>query len=95
MYQYFPSKDSLVAALLERESNAQQRVFLELGRTRCAASDLDVAALLVVRAFRYTTIPVVDEPFESEAARDVFVDELTDMLAAYLLLPRPWRETES
>jgi hypothetical protein len=50
-----------------------------------------VAAMIFVRAFRYTTIGVIDEPFADDAAREAFVDEVTDMLSLYLLLPRPWR----
>jgi AcrR family transcriptional regulator len=155
MYQYFPSKDSLITALFEREANEQHRAFLELaaelgtddvprlirayvdwtlheferkralyrvllhevpkvsglsatqaidhvaarslrllleiGKSRVAARDLDAAAMIVIRAFRYNTIPVIEEPFADEDARAKFVDELTDLIAVYLLAPRAWR----
>jgi AcrR family transcriptional regulator len=155
MYQYFPSKDALVTALFERESNAQHarllelaaemgiddvralirafldwsvaefekkrplyrvllhevpkvsglrptmaidhtaarslRLLLELGKSRCQARDLDAAAMIFVRAFRYTVMGVIDEPFANDGAREAFVEELTDMLTLYLLVPRPWR----
>jgi hypothetical protein len=37
-------------------------------------------------------IAIADEPFASDAARQAFVDELSDMLSMYLLVPRPWRQ---
>jgi AcrR family transcriptional regulator len=155
MYHYFPSKESLVTAVFERESHDQHaaflriaaevgtddvphlvrafvawsvdafearralfrvllhevpvvagiaatqaidhlaarsmRMLLELGKDRCKARDLDLAALLVVRAFRYCLIPIVDEPLAPER-REAFIDELTDLVCTYLLAPRPWRE---
>jgi AcrR family transcriptional regulator len=155
LYQYFPSKDTLVAAVYEREAEEQHRAFLalvtELGtddvprlvrafvawtvqtlednaalyrvlldevprvsglhpsrlfdrkvaaslasllalwRDRIAVRDVDAAALLVVRAFRYAVIPLVEEPLVGEA-RERFIEELTDLIAGYLLLPRPWRD---
>lgn len=69
------------------------RLLLEVGKARVQARDLDVAALLVVRAFRYTIIPLLQEPV-SGAQREAFVDELTDLIAAYLLAPRSWRGGE-
>jgi AcrR family transcriptional regulator len=69
------------------------RVLLELGKDRCKARDLDTAALLVVRAFRYCVIPLIEEPLEG-ARREAFIDELADMICAYLLLPRPWRSDD-
>jgi AcrR family transcriptional regulator len=155
LYQYFPSKDSLVTALFERESMRYHveiaritaelgtddvprlvrafvevmvagierarplyrvlfeevprvsglgptqaidhgvarnvRLLLELGKDRLAARDLDVAAMLLVRTYRYATIPLVAEPLEGQA-REAFIDELADMLVCYLLSPRPWRD---
>lgn len=67
------------------------RLLLEIGKVRVQPRDLDVAAMLVVRAFRYTIIPLLDEPVTGRK-REAFVDELTDLIAAYLLAPRPWRE---
>jgi len=154
MYQYFASKDALIVAILERETETQQRMLIELasrlgtedlpalvrafvgeslvqleskralnrvllhevprlsglaishsidvaaarsvrllfelGRSRLVPRDLDLAALLVVRAFRYTTIALLEEPLPDDR-RAAFVDELSDLLLAYLLLPRTWR----
>src|SRR5262249_31115980 len=67
------------------------RLLFELGKSRCQARDLDAAAMIFVRAYRYTVMGVIDEPFASDEAREAFIDELTDMLALYLLQPRPWR----
>lgn len=153
MYQYFESKESLIVAILERETESQQRMLLELasrlgtedlpalvrafvreslvqleskralnrvllhevprvaglgithsidvsvarsvrllfelGRARLVPKDLDLAALLVVRAFRYTTIALLEDPLPEER-REAFVSELSDLLLAYLLLPRAW-----
>lgn len=66
------------------------RLLLELGKHRIAVRDLDAGAILLVRTLRYATIPLVIEPLEGDA-RARFVEELTDMIAAYVLLERPWR----
>lgn len=153
MYQYFPSKDALVAAIYEREAERQQAKFAalvaELGtddlprlvrayvarsvealerdldlnrvlldelprvsgveatraidelaartvrtllaavRDRIQPRDLDMAALVLVRASRYAIIALLDGSLD-QAGRQSFIDELSDMLAAYLLLPRTW-----
>lgn len=102
----FESKRSLYTVLLDevprvsglRPTQAidhrvakQLRLLLELGRARIAPRDLDTAAMLLVRAFRYTLMPIIYEPFEDDR-REAFIDELSDMLLAYLLAPRTWRE---
>ncbi len=67
------------------------RTLLELARPVAQPRDLDVASVLVVRAFRYGIIgALLDGPLEG-ARRSAFVDELTDLLATYILSPRPWR----
>jgi AcrR family transcriptional regulator len=153
MYQYFPSKDSLVVAIYEREALEQHAAFvqmaaelgtddvaglvrafvewtirqfelkkdlnrvfldelpragfdhqraidqlasqtvrglLEIGGARVRPANRDAAALVVVRAFRYLLISFLTEPLRPEE-RDAFVDELVDLLSAYLLAPRTWR----
>lgn len=156
MYQYFPSKEALVAAIYEREADRQQaelvarvaeigtddapaliralvaatvatlerdraltrvmfeelprvaglrtlaaadklaaqtiRALLAAARDRVRPRDLDVAAMLVVRATRYTVLSLLDEPLDGPGHAS-FVDELSDMLSSYLLSPRPWRDT--
>lgn len=153
MYQYFPSKEALVAAIYEREGARQQallvRLVTELGtddvprlirafvshwvelieqdlalhrvlfeelprvsgfsavlpfdaqatqlltallstaRARAQPRDLKMAALLVVRASRYALLALLDGHIEA-TARQSLIDELSDMIAAYLLLPRTW-----
>lgn len=157
MYQYFASKEALVIAILERETEVQKqmlvdlagrlgtedvpalvrafvdeslrqleskralnrvllqevprlagfgpsqsidqasahsvRLLFELGRARLVPRDLDLAAMLVVRAFRYSTIALLDEPLPDDR-REAFIDELSDLLLAYLLLPRTWHRAE-
>jgi AcrR family transcriptional regulator len=75
--------------LIDHQTASEVRLLFELGGDRIRPAHLETAALLVVRAYRYALIPLVDEPLTGEA-RAAFIDELTDMLAAYLLAPRPW-----
>jgi len=153
MYQYFPSKESLVQAIFEREGERQfaqfvaivgeqgledgpalirafvtnlvdtvqgdrdlNRVLLEelprvsgvegmrpieatitrtvstllrSARDRIQPRDLDMASLVLMRSVRYSVIALLDEPFD-EARREAFIDELSDMITAYLLAPRSW-----
>jgi AcrR family transcriptional regulator len=67
------------------------RLLLELGRHRVAPRDLEIASLLLVRALRYNTIPVLRDPLSGEQ-RERYIDELTSLLCAYLFAPRHhWR----
>ena len=63
-------------------------MLLELGRSRIAPKNLEVAALLMVRSFRYNTLVTLREPLTG-ARRQAFVEEMTAMLANYLFGPRP------
>lgn len=158
MYQYFPSKESLVQAIFERESERQfarfvaivdaqggdgdpavirafvadfvdvvqadrdlNRVLLEelprvsgvagmrpieatitqtvrallmSMRDRIQPRDLEMASLILVRTVRYSVIALLEEPVE-DAAREAFIDELSDVITAYLLAPRAWRSAEA
>jgi AcrR family transcriptional regulator len=64
------------------------QLLLELGRDRIRPKNLRVAAMLLVRALRYNTIALVREPLVGTERED-FIDELSAMLASYLLAPRP------
>jgi AcrR family transcriptional regulator len=67
------------------------RLLLELGRHRIAPKDLEFASLLLVRTFRYNTIPMLREPLAPDR-RAAYVDELTTLLCAYLFAPpHRWR----
>lgn len=66
------------------------RALLEAAREQVHVRDRDAAALLLVRASGYAVLALVDNPLEG-AARQAYIDELADMIAAYLLAPRPWR----
>jgi AcrR family transcriptional regulator len=71
------------------------RLLLELGHHRLAPRNLDIASLLLVRALRYNTIPVLREPLVGER-RERYVDELTSLLCAYLFAPPDrWRGDKS
>lgn len=63
-------------------------LLLELGRSRIVPRNLEVAALLMVRSFRYNTLVTLREPLTG-ARRQAFVEEMTAMLANYLFGPRP------
>ncbi|MBK8998718.1 MAG: TetR/AcrR family transcriptional regulator [Myxococcales bacterium] len=63
-------------------------LLLELGRSRIVPKNLEVAALLMVRSFRYNTLVTLREPLAG-ARRQAFVEEMTAMLANYLFGPRP------
>ena len=67
------------------------RTLLAGAGARVQVKDLDIAAVLLVRASRYSILSLLDGPLEG-TQRDAFIDELSDLLAAYLLAPRPWRE---
>jgi AcrR family transcriptional regulator len=77
---------------IDRAAARSLRLLFEVGKGRVMAHDLDAAAILFVRAFRYCAMGVIDEPFADDAARERFVDELADMLTLYLVAPRPWRD---
>jgi AcrR family transcriptional regulator len=67
------------------------RALFEIGDPRLQPKEAEIAALLLVRTFRYNIIGMLlDGPLEG-TKRERFVNELTDMLAAYILTPRPWR----
>ncbi|HSQ67524.1 MAG TPA: TetR/AcrR family transcriptional regulator [Polyangiaceae bacterium] len=80
-----------VAAMRRIDALAAKTVatLLASARARVQPRDLEMAALLLVRASRYTTVALLDDAFEG-VARRAFIDELSDMIAAYLLLPRTW-----
>lgn len=80
-----------VAAMRPVDAMATRTIaaLLHAARDRVQPRDLDMAALLLVRTSRYTVIALLDGPLEGEA-RVSFIDELSDMFAAYLLSPRPW-----
>lgn len=63
-------------------------MLLELGRSRIAPQNLEVASLLMVRSFRYNTLVTLREPLTGPR-RQAFIDEMTAMLANYLFGPRP------
>ncbi len=69
-------------------------MLLELGKSRIQVRELEVAAALIVRAFRYNIIALIDHPLAG-AQRDAFIEELSDLIGTYLLAPRPWREQSS
>lgn len=73
---------------IDRRAIREIRLLLEVGRRRVAAADLDVAAKLIVRAYRYTTLAILREPLEPRE-REHFVDELCAMICDYLFGPRP------
>lgn len=69
---------------------ASLRALFEIGDPRLLPKDAEIAALLLVRTFRYNIIGMLlDGPLEG-AKRERFARELTDLLAAYILTPRPW-----
>jgi AcrR family transcriptional regulator len=76
---------------VDRTAARSLRLLFEIGKSRVQARDLDAAAIIFVRAFRYSAMGAIDEPFADDAARGRFVDELTDLLTLYLIGPRPWR----
>jgi AcrR family transcriptional regulator len=91
LFQELPVVGGLRATQAVDHAAAQSlRQLLEVGRGLCQARDLDMASLLVVRAFRYCLIPFVDDEALGDARRAALVEELTDMIASYLLSPRPW-----
>lgn len=73
-------------------ANAVQ-LLLEAGKDRMQARDLEIAAMLVVRTFRYNIIPLLSEPVTGKK-REAFIDELSELIGVYLLAPRPWRQAE-
>lgn len=73
---------------VDRKAASALRVLLELGRSRIAPANLDVAACIMVRAFRYNTLAILREPMEPDVRR-AFVEEMTALLANYLFGPRP------
>jgi AcrR family transcriptional regulator len=62
------------------------RLLLEAARDRILPRDLDVAARLLVRTLRYNLIAVLAEPIAG-CDREAFLDELTALLANYLVAP--------
>jgi AcrR family transcriptional regulator len=64
----------------------QVRMLLEAARDRILPRDLDVASRLLVRTLRYNLIPVIVER-GAGIDRDAFLDELTSLLANYLVAP--------
>lgn len=73
---------------IDKKAARSLRLLLELARSRIAPRDLDVAALLMVRTFRYNTLVTLKEPLHG-AQREAFIEEMTAMLANYLFGPRP------
>lgn len=62
------------------------RMLLEAARDRILPRDLDVASRLLVRTLRYNLIPVLVEQ-GGGLDREAFLDELTALLANYLVAP--------
>jgi hypothetical protein len=75
---------------IDRMATQAVRALLAGAGDRVQVRDTDIAAVLLVRASRYSLISLLDEPLAG-ARREVFIDELSDLLASYLLSPRPWR----
>ena len=62
------------------------RLLLELGRGRIRAErNLDLAAKLLVRTYRYNTMAVFIEPFETQDEREAFIEELTALMVGYIV----------
>lgn len=75
---------------IDRMATQAVRALLAGAGDRVQVRDTDIAAVLLVRASRYSLISLLDEPLAG-ARREAFIDELSDLLASYLLSPRPWR----
>ncbi|MCC6897627.1 MAG: TetR/AcrR family transcriptional regulator [Polyangiaceae bacterium] len=73
---------------IDKKAARSLLLLLELARSRIAPKNLEVAALLMVRSFRYNTLVTLKEPLQG-AAREAFIEEMTAMLANYLFGPRP------
>ena len=73
---------------VDKKAARSLHMLLELGRSRIAPRNLEVAAHLMVRSFRYNTLVTLREPLAG-AARADFVEEMTAMLSNYLFGPRP------
>jgi AcrR family transcriptional regulator len=67
------------------------RALFELAKDAIKPTNVQVASVLVVRAFRYSVLgALLDGPLEGKP-REAFVTELSDLLTAYLVAPRTWR----